>query len=116
MASWKKTSSSGQDDGIERTDSSRSALGDKERDAGQRSPSPPPTPEALERDQAWKALEFLKNNCLLNGKRVPFVVEKKPRKGAPTNNSIYPTQVGVEHDIPGVKLPLRKVLVGEGWR
>ena len=43
-------------------------------------------------------------------------MEKKPRKSALTNNGIYPTHVGVEHEIPGVKLPRQKVLVGEGWR
>ena len=88
-------------------------MGDEERNAGKQSPSPPPTPAALERDQALKALEFLRNSSLVKGKRAPFVVEKKPQKGAPTNNRINPTHVGVEHDVPGVKLPRRKILVGE---
>ena len=105
MASRKKTSASGRDEGIERTDSTRSALGAKDRDEEQRTPSPQPTAAALESDQAWRALEFLKGSSLFHGKRAPIVMEKKPRKGAPTNNGIYPTHVGVEHEIPGLRLP-----------
>ena len=97
--------------GVDRQDSSRSLLSEKDISDG----SVPPTEACRVREKSLEAINWLLASPLVVGPHAKFVVLKKPKKGRRRNNGVYPTHVGSRHSQPEDQIPERMWVVGTMW-
>ena len=99
--------------GVDRQDSSRSLLSEKDMDLPEK--NVPPSEACKIKERSLEAINWILTSPLVVGPHAKFVVLKKPKKGKKRNNGVYPTHVGSKHSQPEDNIPERMWIVGPMW-